>query len=571
MTSEKEKIGNFEARRLLVIGLDGGTFTILQPLMESKTLPNLAQFQQRGCWGFLLSTIPPVTAPAWVSFMTGVNPARHGIFHFFRRDASGYAYEKTSGFVHAHLLHRPTLWDILSQAGKRVGVINIPLTYPPKPINGFMITGMLTPPQATNFFYPPELSEKLKGYKIDLDGGRTSKEFSLEAPPREDELIRDVNALLECRAAHTLQLIAEEEWDCFIIVFEGPDRLFHELWRYLDPDFPAYNSARGEIVRHAVEMYLSRLDAIISQLRTLAGTQTTTIVMSDHGFGPAPGKRVNLNEWLVAKGLLHLAKGGRSWLQAEFWAAHLGLRRTSIKRHLERWVPLRLLRRMTTDKKGDREIPADWQRTRAYSVQIYNHICGIEINLKGRKPQGIVEPGSEYQQLRDWLLAEVINLYDPETGTRLVRSAHRREEIFDGEFIEQAPDIVIELDPKYAGFAPLGNAGVVTPHNPRRQGEHRQEGIFLVQGPEIISGVHVLPSNITDLAPTILYALGVPVPREMDGRVLLEIFDPQYALTHPISYMTSTPSGLTKGNTNGYSAEEEAEIVARLRNLGYIR
>jgi len=558
-----------DERRVLVVGLDGATFTILQPLMERGCLPHLAEMQQKSSWGPLLSTIPPVTAPAWASFMTGVNPARHGVFNFFKRDPAGYAYAETAGFVHAGLIRSPTQWEILSQAGKRVGVVNVPLTYPPRPVNGFMITGMLTPPSSSSFTYPRELAERLEGYRIDLDYTRTETGFSLEDRPGEDELLQGVNDLLDCRAEHCLRLMAEEEWDCFMVVFVGTDRLFHDLWYYLDPDCPAYDSARGEIIRQAVETYLNRLDAVVGHLRAAAGPWATTVVMSDHGFGPAPDRRVNLNDWLVELGLLYVARSGRNWLKAEFWATKLGLRRPAIKRMIERWMPLHLLRQAGTDKKGSRKIPADWGRTRAYTVQMYNHICGIEVNLKGRKHQGIVDPGVEYERLCDLLLAELMNVRDPETGVQVVRAAHRREEVFEGKYLDRAPDIIIELDPRYAGLAPLGNGRIVTYHNPHRQGDHRREGIFLAGGPSVASGILSPPPNITDLAPTILYALGVPVPREMDGHVLVEIFDPAYVAAHPVSYDGSTLK--TAGDEDDvYSIEEIAEVSDRLRSLGYV-
>jgi len=556
-------------QRVLVIGLDGATFTILQPLMERGRLPRLAEMQQKGSWGPLLSTIPPITAPAWASFMTGVNPAQHGIFNFFKRDPSGYAYEETADFVHAGLIRHPTLWDILSCADKRMGVVNVPLTYPPRPVNGFMITGMLTPPSAPCFTYPPELSERLEGYQIDLDYTRTEKGFKLEGRPGEDELLQGVNELLDHRAEHCLRLMVAEEWDCFAVVFVGTDRLFHDLWHYLDPGCPAHSGARGEVMRQAVETYLQRLDAVVGQLRAAAGPQATTVVMSDHGFGPAPDKRVNLNDWLVELGLLHVTKGGRSLLQAEFWATRLGMRRPAIKRILERWVPLHLLRRAGTDKRGRREVPAAWSRTRAYAVQMFNHICGIEINLRGRKRQGIVDPGPEYEQLRDLLLSELMKLRDPETGVHLVQAAHRREELFNGPYCDQAPDVIVELDPRYAGLAPLGNRRLVTSRNLRRQGDHRREGIFLAQGPDVVPGAISPPLAITDLAPTILYMLGVPVPHEMDGRVLTEIFEPDFVASRPILYAEATLT-MAVGKDEAYSVEEMAEISDRLRDLGYL-
>jgi predicted AlkP superfamily phosphohydrolase/phosphomutase len=556
--------------KVLAIGLDGATFTILQPLMEQGKMPHLAQMQREGSWGSLLSTVPPVTAPAWSSFMTGVNPGKHGVFDFFQRDPRGYAYEETAAFVHAGSVLQPALWDILSQANKRVGVVNIPLTYPPHRVNGFMITGMLTPPSARTFTYPPELSGHLEGYRIDLEHTRTDSGFDLERRPDEDTLLQAVNELLDCRAEHCLRLMGSDEWDFFMVVFVGPDRLFHELWHYLDPNCMAYNSARGKAVRRAVESYLNRLDAVVGRLRGTAGPDATTFVMSDHGFGPAPEKRVNLNEWLVDLDLLRVARGGRHLLKAEYWATRLGLRRPASKRILEKLVPLHRLRRAGADRQGRRAVPADWHRTRAHAMQMYNHYCGIEINLKGRKRQGIVNQGQEYEQLRDHILSELSKLRDPEDGFPLVQSAYRREAIFAGAHSDLAPDIVVELDPRYAGVASLGNGRIVTAHDPRRQGDHRREGIFLAQGPIIVPGSISPSAFITDLAPTILYALGVPVYQDMDGSVLTEIFDRDYVASHPVSFTEVTLPDIMAETENPFSAEDRAAISDRLRRLGYL-
>lgn len=559
--------------RVLVIGLDGATYTILQPLIDAGRLPNLATMQNIGCWGQLISTIPPVTAPAWASFMTGTNPARHGVFGFFNRDPSGYTYEETTGFVHGGLIRGSTIWELLSDAGLRIGVVNVPLTYPPRPVNGLMITGMLTPPSAENFTYPPELALRLEGYQIDLPQTRTETGFTVSDSLNEEALLEAVTEMLDVRAGHCLRLMSEpplgRSWQCFAVVFVGTDRLFHNLWHYLDPRDQAYGGVRGQQIRTGVEEYLARLDGVVGRLREAAGPEAVTFVMSDHGFGPAPTKRVNLNDWLVDIGLLRLAGGKRRWLSAEAWATALGLRRPAIKRVFKRWIPGRVLRRATMDKQGGREVPADWRRTRAYAVQLYNHLCGIEINLQGSKRHGIVRPGFEYEELRDHLLAELENLRDPSNGVRLVQGAFRREELLRGDYLDQAPDIIIELDPDYTGLAPLGNGQLVTPHQMRRSGDHRKEGILLAQGPNTRSDSLSPPPAIVDLAPTILYALGVPVPREMDGRVLTELFSRAYLEQNPVTY-SDVPSGRRSGEEDVYSFEEKAEISDRLRQLGYV-
>jgi predicted AlkP superfamily phosphohydrolase/phosphomutase len=556
--------------RVLIIGLDGATFDVLQPLMDSNGLPNLAALQSEGVSSNLLSTVPPMTPTAWTSFMTGVNPGKHSIFNFFERDISGYTYEDTAGFVSAAAIKSPTLWEILSQSGKHVGVVNVPMTYPPRPIRGFMITGMLTPPSATTFTYPPDLRRELRDYRVDLDQTRTESGFDLTTQSEPETLIKDVTALLEHRLAHTLRLVTERPWDLFTVVFVGTDRLFHEFWHYLDPNCRPYYSDRGRKVRRAIEAYLYKLDQAIGVLLEAVGLETMVLIMSDHGFGPAPNRRVNLNDWLKDLGLLSLTSERTAWLTPEYWATRLGLRRPGIKRVLKRLIPREVFRDATIDPQGGREIPADWSRTRAYAVQLYNHICGIEINVKGRKRQGCVETGAEYEGVRDLILEHLETLVDPQTGERVVLQAHRREDLYRGAYVEQVPDIIIELKPDYVGLAPLGNGEIVTPHKMRRQGDHRPEGVLLVSGSYIDSAVAFDSTpHMVDIVPTVLYALGEPIPVEMDGRVLSEIFCSLYTDSHPLRYR-DLPLQIQKDKQQQYSMQEMQEVEERLRGLGYL-
>lgn len=556
-------------RRVLIIGLDGATFEVLQPLMDRGGMPNLATLQSKGASSILMSTLPPVTATAWASFMTGVNPGKHGVFNFFERDVAGYAYEDTRGFVNAESIHSPTLWELLGQSDKQVGVINVPLTYPPHPLPGFMITGMLTPPSAATFTHPAELGEELRDYRIDLNHTRTDSGFNLTTQPSPEELIGEVRDLLERRAVHTLRLIKEKPWDLFSIVFVGTDRLFHELWHYLDPRCQGYHSDRGEALRCAVEAYLFRLDQVLGELLNSVGPETTVLVMSDHGFGPAPDKRVNLNDWLVELGLLSLKTGSAAWLTPEYWATRLGLRRPKVKRMLKRFVPTANLRELTVNQQGGREIPADWSNTRAYAVQLYNNVCGIEVNVRGRKRHGYVETGAEYEKVCSTILAQLETVMDPGTGEPVVLRAQRRDELYQGEYVGQVPDIIIELKPDYVGLAPLGNGEIITSHEMRRQGDHRPEGILIVAGPHIDTAPFNSVPHIVDIAPTALYALGEPIPLEMDGRVLREVFRPSYLNAHPVEYHDA-PLSMQKHEPSHYSAQEMREVEERLRGLGYL-
>ena len=193
--------------KVLIIGLDGGTWSVLTPWINNGSLPNLGRLQQAGCWGDLLSTIPPLTAPAWSTFATGKNPGKHGVFHFV---SSGFSQAArtvgaTPEIVDSRSIKSATLWDILGHHNRKVGLVNIPMTYPPRPVNGFMITSFLTPPNASVFTYPPELSSKLTDYQIDLDRFISHKPFAGDSndPPNVEpswEFVQEFRTMMEKRA-----------------------------------------------------------------------------------------------------------------------------------------------------------------------------------------------------------------------------------------------------------------------------------------------------------------------------------------------------------------------------------
>jgi predicted AlkP superfamily phosphohydrolase/phosphomutase len=549
--------------RVLVVGWDGATFALLQRLLDAGRLPHLASFQARGSWQTLLSTIPPVTAPAWATFMTGKNPGQHGVFNFFRRDPSGYAYEETAGFVDNRSVHGAALWDVAGQAGLRVGIVNVPLTYPPRPVNGFLISGMLTPPSAQQFTYPPELAETLPNYAIDLDHVRGEQGWSSSQAPVGKELVADVTLLLDKRASHVKRLMQEWEWDLFVVVFVGTDRLFHPLWAHLVAD------GESDPIHDQCLAYLERLDTVLGDMRALAGPQATTLVISDHGFGPAPTRRLNLNEWLRELGLVTVDTSSRRLIDPGYWATQLGLRRPSVRRWLERILPKQRLRQLAYREGGSKTIPADWSKTRANAVQLYNQYCGIEINRAGHKQQGIVAHDDDYEALRDSLLRQLAQLRDPATGQAPVQNAWRREDVYKGPYLETAPDLIVELLPDYAGLAPLGTGAIVTPFHSDRAGDHQREGIFLATGPVIAQGRLPTEPQLADLAPTILYLLGLPVPEDMDGQVIEAAIDPVYLAAHrpqrgpAVAVATTNPD-------EGLTENEMKEIQERLKGLGYL-
>ncbi len=485
--------------KAVLLGLDGATFSQLDPLVESGRLPNLGRLMTEGVRGSLLSTIHPLTPAAWTSCVTGLNPGKHGIYDFRRRRYGSYDMD----LVNARRRDGVPVWNILSERGLRAGVFNVPMTYPPDRVNGFVVGGMDTPGIHSNFVWPPALRDSLleavPDFRIDLD----------TAPDDESQFLAHVE---ELNASHqrALSFLIEEhrDLDFLMAVFVTPDRLYHAFWRELDPAHPAHREKRARAVRQAHERLMRGLDDSVGELVAWAGDKATIIVMSDHGFGPLE-KDVYMNRFLLDAGLLTFRKAVR--------------------------------------EDGPFPDMVDWSRTRAYSFGFFGN---INLNLRGREPQGIVEQGREAEELKALLIQELRNLKDPESGEPIVDAVYRREELYWGPHVEEAPDLLIVMR-NYAymtrdGYEGVRHALVGPPMSLSKQrllhtGNHRPDGILIMAGPGVRRGGEVERASIMDIAPTVLHVLGVPAPGIMDGRVVRQAFTEEHLRQHPPRRIVSPP------------------------------
>ena len=295
--------------RVLVIGIDGGTFDLIRPWTEAGDLPNLARLMADGIHGPLESTLPPVTAPAWTSFATGKNPGKHGVFDFIRPMGGQF------DLVNATSIRAPTLWQILSNAGRTVGVMNVPVTYPPTPVNGFIIAGMLSP-VGGNFTYPANLlgryADQLKPYRI--------APHVQYKPGSETDFADDLVDLVERRGEYALQLMADFPHDFLMFHFQATDVMQHAFWKFVDPAHPRYDSQAAACFGPALRRVYGRIDDFVGQMLNRIPDDTTVIVMSDHGFGSLHYV-VNLNLFLLDKGLLQLKRGAWTRLKTGLFRA----------------------------------------------------------------------------------------------------------------------------------------------------------------------------------------------------------------------------------------------------------
>jgi predicted AlkP superfamily phosphohydrolase/phosphomutase len=558
-------------QKVLIIGLDGATWTVLTPWIEDGSLPNLAGLRDHGSWGELRSTIPPITAPAWSSFLTGKNPGKHGVFHFIPLDDDPE--EHGNGkieVVDGRSIQSATLWDILGHHNRKVGVINVPMSYPPRPVNGFMITCLLTPPHASIFTYPAELSGQLEGYQIDLDRFIDQKPFARDLQGKHIkrevkpslQLVQEFYDMEEKRAETALELMTSNPWDVFMVVFTATDRMGHYLWPYHLPGSPADDTETKEL-RAALHSFYKRLDEHIGRLVDTAGPDTTVIVMSDHGMGSIYTKNTHWNNWLFKKGYIDIERGTTN--TPDGWLLRLKLPRDKLRAVMNR-IPGLMKNKLVEKARTAPTARIDYQNSRAYYVRIFDPVGGIHVRGEGQAKEALIQE----------LLNEVRQVVDPSTGQPVVRWALRREEYFKGPHASKAPDIILVMHPDFGSSDRLSNYSAIVTDRPSigDPGGHHIEGILIVSGHGAAAQKDPIPGMvIEDVTPTVLHLLGLPIPTDMDGRALTELLDAR---------LFGEPPLFTEVEPDRWPSEQEAVpilekppgdedvIQDRLRALGYL-
>ncbi len=401
-------------KRLFVLSMDGVSLDFAVNAAQSGLMPSLGDILDQGVSAGLASSLPTVSTVAWASYMTGVNPGKHGVFGLVERHPDPFSVLIPSSAD----IKAPTLWEILGRGGLPVGVMNVPLTFPPKEVNGFMVSGFLSPDlsQAT---YPVELAPRLMemDYRIEADVGLAAEEPEFFLAELGDTLARRFKA--------AFQLMREDNWEFFQLHLTGPDhinRLYWDAW-----------TEGGDTGRARLAEFHRRLDGYLGELMDNLPPGCPLLVVSGYGMTRGQGL-VYLNHWLEADGYLLFGKG----------------------------------------KKELKNLHGD---SRAYSL-----IPGrVYLNLEGREQKGSVAPGRPYEDLREELIHRIGGLTHPESGQPLVTAVHRREEIYSGPQLSRAPDLLVEPAPGYEFKANLGVEGLVAPPE-RSGVPSRQDALFLLSG-----------------------------------------------------------------------------------------
>ena len=492
--SDRLDVGE-STRRMLVVGLDCAAPELVFDAWRDD-LPTIRGLMERGAWGRLESTIPAITVPAWSCMMTGLDPGQLGFYGF--RNRLDYSYDGLN-IADSRAVKEPRIWDVLSAAGKRVGVIGVPQTYPVRPVNGDLVSCFLTPGSKSEYTFPRELKQSVESW---IDG-----EFLVDVPnfrsTDKSRVLADIYAMADQRFTVYRELLRAKDYDFFMFVDMGVDRIHHAFWRFMDPSHPKYEP--GNSFGSAIHDYYTFVDQNIGELLTLVEDDTIIVVVSDHGARPILGG-ICVNDWLIENGYLALSE-------------------------------------YPSELRALRDCEVDWSRTKAWGEGGY--YARIMMNVKGREPAGIIEP-EDYERERAELAAALEAITDP-NGDAIGTRVYRPEDVYVS--VENIPpDLIVYFGD--LAWRSVGTVGFRSPWTFENDtgpddANHAQFGIFVYYDPlDPAGGRELADVSIYDVAPTLLSVFDESPPAGGRGRPL------DIART--------------------YSAEEEAEVTARLHDLGYL-
>ena len=503
--------------KILVIGLDGATFDLIKPWADAGELPTFKKLMEEGVWGELESTIPHITPPAWTSITTGKNPGKHGIFDFMSIERKGNEwklrlYDSTSK-------KSKEIWDYLSE--KRSIIVNVPLTYPPRPINGIMITGMYTPGMDKEFTYPPEVKKDIlrlfPKYRIELNWN--------EYKGKKEQFLKDLYSMTKERI-NLFWYLFKKNWDFFFFVFVGTDRLQHIMWE------------KKELLEYY--KYLDKfLDDVIEEIKN---KNFILYIVSDYGFSKLK-RMVYPNTFLIKEGYLKIKN---SAAQGIFGLNKEKLSELLIKYKLYKIynrLPPKLLHFIRTLLPGKSNPVYDFDLESSKAIMVGSG--GIFITNQMEK-----------DKIKYELITKFTQLQDDGQEEKIFDGIFSKEEIYSGSFLEKAPDLLLLPKKGYSIISKLSDRCIDKPDF--KKADHALDGIFLAYGPGIKKGYKIEGAKIYDIAPTILHMFGLPIPNDMDGRVLTEIFEDDSEFTK------RKPEYI---DPDYYEKEEKEKIKEKIKKL----
>lgn len=489
--------------KVLIIGLDGATWDIIMPAIKNNKLPTFKKLIKHGVHGSLFSTIPPYTVPAWNTCTTGKKPGKLGIFALIQKIPKTYTF-KPFFFIVKEKRHH--VWDILGDFGKKVVVANVPSVTEAWRVNGVLVAGDFMNLNHEKRSYPRELMSQIKK---DVEFPKWKKLGEVKVSSTFKDALR--RAVIK-RSKIFQYLLTTKPWDFGFIVFTEPDRIQHKSW---------------ENKGYILEIH-QQLDTEIAKILKIIDKDTIVLFVSDHGFGESKYD-FNLNIWLQREGYLTLAsktkKNKKKKRNLFLEIIRILLYDYDLKRYVSPIVaklPFGVQKSMV-QKVVPHEIEAsdvDWNKTLAYSKSGFGEIY---LNVKDREPSGIIESGDEYERIREEIIKKLKDLKNPDNNKKLNPRIFKCEEIFGEDYLNQPPDLLINTDENITSVSARVGINKIFSKGPY-SGNHRSNGFFLAYGPGIKKNIE-LDTEILNITPTILHIFDIPLPYDVDGCVISEIFD----------------------------------------------
>lgn len=466
-----------KGRKVFVIGLDCGAPELIFDLWRDH-LPNFGRLVQNGLYGDLTSSIPCITVPAWSSMLASKDPGTLGFYGF--RNRADRSYERMT-IASGASVQEARVWDYVGEAGKKSIIVGVPQTFPVKPLDGCLVSGFLTPSTTsarTQWTYPAtlrqEIEQVLNGETFDVD----VPQFRTED---KDFLLRQIYGMTEKHFQVLNYLLRNRPWDLFMFVEMGIDRMHHGFWKYFDEKHPKYRP--GNRYEHAIRDYTIYVDRQVGKLLNQLDDDTVVLVVSDHGAQGMLGG-ICVNEWLRREGYLVLREEPRGTGIIPFEKAEI-----------------------------------DWSRTKAWGAGGY--YARIFMNVQGREPEGIIPP-SEYEKERDKLAAHLASIPSPE-GQDIGTVSYKPEEVYQ-TVRNIPPDLITYFgNLKWRSVGSFGHQGIYTSENDigPDDANHAPNGMFILYDPKKNHRRrHLEDLQLMDIAPTILDLMRLPVPSDMQGKVI---------------------------------------------------
>lgn len=504
-------------KRILVISLAEASMDLILPWAEAGLLPTFKSLISEGISGHLYPQMPLITPQMWGTIITGKSPGYHGLFDFWQRGQDGRFRE-----INGSDLKGKPIWQILSENGHPCGIVNIPFTYPPQKINGFMISGGEDAPGTHRSIVSPpslysEIVQKFGRYRLKdiFPGGRQKKDYLTLI---EEDITKQTDVLE--------YLISGKKWDFFFTSYYATAVAQHYFWSDME------SQDKNNPFRNVIETAYRCMDTAIDRLMKAAGPETIVFIFSECGAGPLQSG-VQINTWLQKEGFLTFTNSNGT-AEKKLLSSEKSLMRSkvsSFRKNIQGYIPKSLfyfanknmhwLKSWIQSYLTDSDI--NWNKTFAFSRGKEGDIF---INLKGRDPNGIVEK-EQYENVRDQIIYKLSSLIDPSTGEKAVSKVYKREELYNGPYIEFAPDLLIDwVNSAYMPTESDKDKDSIFVERWRENmnwptsGSHRTNGLLLIKGPGIAKNKRIENSRIIDMTPTWLNLLNQKIPNDLEGNII---------------------------------------------------